>query len=183
MAIIFLCQIHHKPNLQDNWSRNSLLKTPIFSEIMPVDRFLEILSSICLQDKNNMNDSQDQLKHVRTFMELCNLRFQAAFNLGTMVSVDESLLLWKGHHGLKRYIPSKADRWGFKFYVLADSKTGYISKVLPDEGQAMDDGAIATRFPALSKSGRIVMMLMQDYLNRGHLLGLLTTHYFSPFSI
>jgi hypothetical protein len=81
------------PNQQDNWSRNSLLKTPIFSEIMPVNCFLEILSFICLQDKNNRNDSQDQLKHVWTFMKLSSLHFQAAFNLGTMVSVDKSLLL------------------------------------------------------------------------------------------
>jgi type IV secretory pathway VirD2 relaxase len=50
------------------------------------------------------------------------------------VSVDESMLLWKGHLGLIRYIPSKRDRWGLKFYGLCESSSGYTARLIVDEG-------------------------------------------------
>ena len=86
------------------------------------------------------------------------------------VSVDESLLLWKGHHPLQPYIPSKADKWGFKFYALAESSTGYISNLLVDQGR---NTLLLPKneFPALQKPGRYVMTLMKPILNRGHILG------------
>jgi hypothetical protein len=84
--------------------------------------------------------------------------------------VDESLLLWKGHHSLKRYIPSKANRWGFKFYAVSESKTGYMYRLLLDEGKQTDvSGAIS--FENLQKPGQYVMSLLHpDLLNKGHRL-------------
>jgi hypothetical protein len=100
----------------------------------------------------------------------------------------------------RRYIPSKADRWGFKFYVLAESKTGYVKSTLVDEGAATqheienDDGFSdaeeesnttetnrlhtameqqpTTAADIQSTPGKIVQRLMTPFLNKGHLLGI-----------
>ncbi|XP_066981208.1 piggyBac transposable element-derived protein 4-like [Macrobrachium rosenbergii] len=42
------------------------------------------------------------------------------------VSVDESLLGWKGNLSWAQYIPAKRKRFGIKFYELCESSTGYI---------------------------------------------------------
>ena len=36
--------------------------------------------------------------------------------------VDEQIVLFKGNSGIKQYMPNKPHKWGYKFFVLADSK-------------------------------------------------------------
>ncbi|KAG8236482.1 hypothetical protein J437_LFUL016630 [Ladona fulva] len=56
------------------------------------------------------------------------------------VTVDESLLLYKGGLGLRQYIPHKRARFGIKTFVLCESSTGYIwSKIAyTGKGTALD---------------------------------------------
>jgi hypothetical protein len=42
------------------------------------------------------------------------------------VSVDESLMMWKGHTSWKVYIPSKRARFGIKSFELCEAKSGYV---------------------------------------------------------
>ena len=42
------------------------------------------------------------------------------------LSIDESLMLWKGRLGWRQYIPSKRARYGIKSYEICDSQSGYI---------------------------------------------------------
>jgi Transposase IS4 len=174
IALIVLMEIHGKHSIDSYWTTDPFFATPIFSAIMPVDRFRYILSmlSFCsYQDVSNEERVADQLWKIRDVFEEMNESFSSAYNLEQNVSVDESLLLWKGHHGLQRYIPSKADRWGLKFYALAESRTGYIYRLLADEGS---NTRITTHFgmEPLQKPGKVVMTLMEPILGRGHLLGI-----------
>ena len=102
--------------------------------------------------------------------ELFRTQLKTAYNLDRVVSVDESILLWRGHHSLRRYIPSKAHAWGFKFYALAESSTGYIYDLLVDEGSQARTRPEEV-YPGLQKPGRVIMTLMESILDRGHLLG------------
>jgi hypothetical protein len=40
--------------------------------------------------------------------------------------VDENRVAIKGHSIMKQYIPSKAAKFGIKFWMLCESATGYI---------------------------------------------------------
>ncbi|GBO32852.1 PiggyBac transposable element-derived protein 4 [Araneus ventricosus] len=53
------------------------------------------------------------------------------------VSVDESLLLYKGRLGYKQYLPKKTARFGIKFYQLCESSSGYIWNRLIYTGKDM----------------------------------------------
>ena len=46
--------------------------------------------------------------------------------MGTFASLDESMTNWKGRSHFKQYMRSKPIRWGYKFFCICDSTTGYI---------------------------------------------------------
>ena len=46
--------------------------------------------------------------------------------LGKELSIDESMVSFKGGLIFKQYAPKKPTKWGMKAFVLADSQTGYI---------------------------------------------------------
>ena len=66
-----------------------------------VDRYLYIQSAL-----NFSSDSEacstDRIWKIRKFMDMMNARFTANYSLSQRISIDESLLLWKGHHSLRR---------------------------------------------------------------------------------
>lgn len=91
------------------------------------------------------------------------------------ISIDESLMLYRGHHSLIRYIPNKAARFGFKIYAFAESDTGYIYRFIFDEGALTH---LHPKAPAhFNKTSQIVWTLMRGFgssryslLHKGHLL-------------
>jgi len=52
--------------------------------------------------------------------------FQHTYILQRYVSIDESMMAYKGRLGWVQYIPSKRARFGVKFFTLCESQTGYI---------------------------------------------------------
>jgi hypothetical protein len=132
-VILLLSAIHNKVSFKLLWSTNPYEATPIFAKIMSRDRFLDILSILHFSDDI---ETDDKFHKVRQLINMFNERFNDVYNVEPYISIDESLLLWRGNHSGQRYIPSKSDQWGFKFYVLADSKTGYTKQFLVDEGSA-----------------------------------------------
>jgi hypothetical protein len=59
-----------------------------------------------------------------------NNKFQEPCLPNWNISVDESLILWKGHLALKEYLPLKASKFGIKTYELCDAITEYLRSFL-----------------------------------------------------
>jgi hypothetical protein len=57
-------------------------------------------------------------------------KFSLSYVPEDQLSTDESLLLWKGHHGLKVYIPKKSFCFGTESYKLCEAKTGCVWNML-----------------------------------------------------
>ena len=68
---------------------------------------------------------------------------------------------------LKQYNPKKPDKWGFKAFVLSESKSGYVLDWSLYSGKAADDDASVTH--------RIVRSLMAVHIGKGHELYIATT--------
>ena len=80
--------------------------------------------------------------------------------------IDESLMLYKGRLNFKQYIPAKRHRFGVKLLVLCDCHTGFIMDFIIYAGQQSKiklDGE-------LGKAGSVVMTLMNDYLDKDHVV-------------
>jgi hypothetical protein len=82
------------------------------------------------------------------------------------VCIDESLLLFKGNLSFRQYIPSKASRFGIKFFVICDCATGYVLNFIVYTGKTTE----YVTHMHMGISGSVVLTLMEPYLDRGHTL-------------
>ena len=87
---------------------------------MSIDRYLFLSSALHFAGDAQASPT-DKIWKIRNFFELMNTQLTNKFKLSQDISVDESLLLWKGNHSIRRYVPNKAAKFGFKMYCLADS--------------------------------------------------------------
>ena len=68
----------------------------------------------------------DPLFKLRPFLTHLINNFKASYTLNREVSVDESMIGFKGRLNFIQYMPKKPTKWGIKAYVLSDAHTGYI---------------------------------------------------------
>jgi len=67
------------------------------------------------------DDDRDRLHKVRPFVEMTRERCRKVYYPGKQLSVDESLVLFKGRLHFKQYIKTKRARFGIKLYELTSS--------------------------------------------------------------
>ena len=108
MGLFFLMGIIHKPAIHMYWSTDPLFCTPIFSAIVSRNRFQLLLKFLHFNDNCQMpepNDpSADKLFKLRPLLDHLFEKFQEVYVPARNISIDESLLLWKGRLSFKQYI-------------------------------------------------------------------------------
>lgn len=68
----------------------------------------------------------DKLYKVRPLLDAVVKNFQASYTPSENLSIDESMVGFKGRLAFLQYMPKKPQKWGMKAWVLADSANGYI---------------------------------------------------------
>lgn len=162
-GVVMLMSVVKKATLKSYWSTDPLIATPIFAEIMPRDRFLEILRSLHFND-NDEQPAGDRLFKIEPVMNILREKFQQFVIPYQNICIDESLMLWKGRLAFKQYIPKKRHRFGVKFFVIVDCKTGVILDFIIYVGADTE----IDNYDDLGITGSIVMTLMKPYLGKGH---------------
>lgn len=82
---------------------------------MSRDRFREILSNIHVNDNTNIpNNNKDKLYKLRPMIDTLNKIFFEAYHGTRQLSVDESMIKFKGRSTLKQYNPIKPIKRGYK---------------------------------------------------------------------
>lgn len=152
-----------KGALKDYWSEDFLLSTPLFGNIMPRNRYLQILRY--LHFANNEDAVNHPLKKVKPIIDDLKNKFSNTINPGRNLCVDESLLLWKGRLKFKQYLPLKRNRFGIKLFELVDCETGFLLDFIVYTGSNTD----YDKFD-LGVSGNIVAHFMKPYHHKGHIL-------------
>lgn len=113
-----------KPCVQMNWSKRVIIHTPIFAQTMPYRRFLAITRFLHFAN-NDSSDENDKMTKVRSFADSLNDKFHELYTPGENVSIDESLMKFKGRLGCVVFVRIKRARYGIKFYKLCESDSGY----------------------------------------------------------
>lgn len=160
LGLLLHTGIVRMPNLQDYWKKDKMFKT-CFGEYMSRDRFLLILRCLHFAD-NDKDDKTDRLFKIRHTIEHFNNKMYSLYSPGKELSLDESMMLWRGRLIFKQYIKNKRHKYGIKFYTLAEPN-GLVLKFCIYAG-AND---------VLSGEGhksKVVMHLMEERLGRGHSL-------------
>jgi hypothetical protein len=63
---------------------------------------------------------------LKPMLEHLDKKFWTVYTPECDVSVDESLMMWKGCLSWKVHIPSKCVRFGIKLFQLCEAKSGYV---------------------------------------------------------
>jgi len=129
IGILVLQSVIRKPQQHWYWSHNRLLETPIIRRIMSEYRFSLIMKFLhfCNNDDFDANTHPaPKLKKIWEVYQMLLHKFQSTYTPQRDLSIDESMMAYKGRLGWVQYIPSKRARFGVKFFTLCESQTGYI---------------------------------------------------------
>jgi hypothetical protein len=125
IGIILLMGIIRLPEYTDYWSSKSLLNIISIKELMSRDRFKQISRYFHINSPSQ-ESSTDKYTKIRPALDMILFFSQKNYVPSQMLSIDESMIGFKGHHSDVVYMPNKPIKKGFKAYVLTEARTGYI---------------------------------------------------------
>lgn len=139
-GLIIIMGLVKKPRMEDYWSTNPLIETPIFSKTMSRNKFRQILTYIHFANNTNTPTNGNRLFKVQYLIEYFSKKFEENFNLSQNICIDEGMIPWRGRLNFKTYNPSKITKYGILIRMLCDSATGYIScfKLYCGVGQSLN---------------------------------------------
>lgn len=120
-------------HIADYWRQNHFFSLPLPSQIMPRDRYRTISWNLHLSDPDEdvHNDNKkgtpehDRLFRVKPLMDQINNACKSFYHPHKHLAVDERMVASKAKNMMSQYVKAKPTKWGFKLFVLADSKNGY----------------------------------------------------------
>lgn len=150
--------------LQDYWKTSRFFNLKCFSKYMSRDRFLIILR--CLHFATNPEPDQpkpdDRLYKIRPVITYFNTKMNQLYYPDKNLSLDESMILWRGRLLFRQYIANKRHKYGLKLYMLTEPN-GFILRFAVYTGQLDEMGG-------KGHVQKVVQHLAKDYLNKGHAL-------------
>ena len=121
LGLIIMMGIDKKPEVAMHWETHGMWDSNLIRSTMSRQRFSFIWKWL----KIYPGESQNSLDKIHLINESIKLKSKEACYLGQNLAIDESMVAFKGRHQMKQYMPMKPTKWGFKYFVLADSGTGY----------------------------------------------------------
>lgn len=148
-------------NIRKLFSLDPVNYHPIFRSTMSGRRFEQILRCFSAHSKQEAPNN-DRLQKVRQLLDLCIKNFQSSYHPPKQLSLDESLLLFRGRLSFRTYMKNKKTKYGIKFYELC-SPTGFVLnlEIYKGHGEKEPDEDV-------SKIEALVLRLMGPYLNKGY---------------
>ena len=139
LGFMMLMGIVQLPSIRDYWSNSDTFHyKPIASRIsrtrfLQIHRFLHFVNNDDIPTYGQPNYSKIQkVKPILAYLsDKCNMNFIP----GRDVAIDEAMVKYKGRSSLKQYMPKKPIKRGFKIWMRADSKSGYVSQFTVYEGK------------------------------------------------
>jgi len=123
IAIRIIIEIDQKPK-QKHWCKHELLKSTIVPQLLSSDEYFEILRFLHFCDGSNSENDP-----LYKFCKIWDSVIQNSENLlipGENLSINESLMLYKGRLHFKQYIPSKRSRFGIKTFFVVNETTKFF---------------------------------------------------------
>ena len=167
-GVFLIMGVVEKPEYHMYWKRQHTFATPIFSQLMRRDRFEQLRKMVHFSDPEN-EDPMDSLRKLRFFLEYFIARYKENYIPEEHLATDEYLSLWKGRLGFRIYIPTKRERYGFKIFILCESKTGYLLNFIIYAGATTEysdqPDPLPMKFDEYKSPSKVVLSLLHDYLH------------------
>ena len=128
IGLIFCMGVIRLPARNDYWRQKKRMFRTSFNSIMSRDRFNLIWRYLHLHNNEDRPTQPDKLLKLRWFIDQMNKNFSTAYTPYGDVTVDESMIKFKGRLSFRQYLPAKPIKWGVKVWSLSESSTGYLHK-------------------------------------------------------
>jgi len=124
--------LHKYPKVDLYWNDNIIYKN-LINRVMPKNYFFLLSKALHFpekeereedtscskdEDKSEISFRVDPRQKINLYLEKLAKNFQKYYILGKNITIDESLLQFKGRNSMKFYIPMKPHKWGFKIHLL-----------------------------------------------------------------
>ena len=144
------------PRIASYWQTSTLYKNDIAACMMTRNRFQLLLSMWHLAD-NEMANPDNRLHKIEGFIEMMISKFCKVRLPGEVITVDETMIPFRGRLLFRQYIPNKAHKFGVKLFKLCESKRyTYTVKLYSGKGDYQVSLAVDT-----------VLQLCAPYVNAG----------------
>jgi hypothetical protein len=134
LAIHMYMGMKRQPNYKSYWGKvGTLFHCPIISNIMTRERFIQLRRCLHITNPGTYehipkgDPHYDKLRQVRWLVEEIRNACTREWSLGKFLTIDEMMVRYKGSYSpIRQYMPKKPEKWGIKFWVLADSVSKFI---------------------------------------------------------
>ena len=116
----------------------------------------------------------DQLYKVCPLLDAVVKNFQSSYTPTENLSIDKSMVGFKGRLSFLQYMPKKPQKWGMKAWVLADSSNGYVWNWKLYTGKEDD-----TPVSPFGLAHRVVLELLDDDRLRSKGYRIFTDNFYS----
>ncbi|KAJ1159649.1 hypothetical protein NDU88_000154 [Pleurodeles waltl] len=166
--IVEQTNLYAEQHLRDNAARlrpHSRAAQWIPTNLEEIKKMLHFVDNVLALPRDHPDS--DRLFKIRPVLDHFVDRFSEDYVPGKEISVDESLVLFKGRLVFRQYIPSKRARYGIKLYMLSESRTGYVYsfRVYTGRDSNIDPPGCPPTFGVTEK---IVWDLGRRLFNKGH---------------
>jgi hypothetical protein len=162
-GLLIIMGIHLLPHLSNYWSSDPILGIEAVSKVMTLKRYKKLVETLHLNDNYlavpKGEKAYDKLHKLRPLIDALNESSLNAYQPSNRLSVDESMIPFKGRFSMKQYMPKKPVKRGYKVWCLGDSTTGFITKFQIYTGKVLDAKA------EYGLGARVVMDLYQPLIN------------------
>jgi hypothetical protein len=177
MAIHMYMGMKKQPNYKTYWKKvGSFFHCPIIANIMTRERFIELRRCLHNTDLGTYehipkgDPRYDKLRQVRWVVEEIRKACMREWSLGKFLTIDEMMVRYKGSYSpIRQYMPKKPEKWGIKFWVLADlvSKFIYCFEIYCGKNLEAEIRMKGTHVEGGAAYG-VVMNLLRGLEKRGH---------------
>jgi hypothetical protein len=139
IAVLFVSAVQKRKDKPSNWFlENCLLESPTIKKIMTGCKFFTILWYLhcCSVDNQPVGNNYNPTYKVKEIQDYLDDRYNQCFIPGQQLSLDETLIQTFGQIKFKVHIVTKAARYGIKLYVVTDTVTTFVLKVVIYTGKS-----------------------------------------------
>jgi hypothetical protein len=134
--------VKKKSSIKHYWRKNKDSQdTRWFRKMFSRNRFQNILKFLHIIDNNSApGPNENNYNPAAKFMPVLdhfNLRSSYIYTPKQQLCVDESLVGTKARSVMRQYIPSKKSKFGIKLWMLFESVTGYVIRIICCRGGSM----------------------------------------------
>lgn len=166
VALQIAMGLNQKPSIRSYWGKFWLTYTP-FTSVMSRNKF-ELIQTFL-----HFNNSEEQVPReqegfnplfkIQPLLDIVDPTYRQYYCPRMELSLDESMVKFKGRIFFRQYLPAKPTKWGIKEFVLAEAKTGYALKSIVYTGKNSFQ-----RKAGVPLSEQVVLDLLEGFEDKGH---------------